>query len=93
MMLEKGDFAMRATLLFAVIAAALPMTALSAQDAKPAKPKKICRTEPQINTRLPGRTTCKTAAEWERDDAVLDKGALAIRTRVGISSDGPTLGR
>ena len=55
-------------------AASLPVTPAFAQDAKPAeakpaKQRKICRSEHEIGTRFAKRT-CMTAEQWrEQDDA------------------------
>lgn len=45
--------------------ASQPVSTPASSPAKPAKEKKICKREEEKGSRLGGKTTCRTKAEWD----------------------------
>lgn len=65
---------MKTGLALGVLLLAAPMISTSAvaQDAKPAKEKKICRRDNTVGTRL-AKYTCLTRAQWDAREAEAQK--------------------
>ena len=64
---------------FALLAIALAAGQPAAAPAPPAKPDKICRqSQRQLGSRIRSGTTCKTAEQWEAEDARAAPASLII---------------
>lgn len=59
-----------------------PLPVAQTNEVKPKKPKKICRSDGAIGSRLGGRT-CKTAEEWKAGDDAANKQRAHERTGYG----------
>ena len=91
-----GRFLIAASVLLVPVAAAAPVSAASAQQARQVEDpnRVVCRSERFTGSRIAARRTCRTAAEWASQARLIREGLdnRANRPVEGTSDAPPAIG-